>query len=156
MQTSLIAVGKLRPQFRLVCDDYLRRLRRYGPVEERELRESARAATTTQRRQEETARLEAAIPPRGTVIALEMGGALWSSEELARRLDQWRAAAAPVALVIGGAFGLTPAFAAGARFRWSLGPLTLPHELVRVIVLEQWYRAWTILRGEPYHKGGTA
>jgi 23S rRNA (pseudouridine1915-N3)-methyltransferase len=153
METSLIAVGKLRPQFRLVCDDYLRRLRRYGPLVERELRESARAATTTQRRREETARIEAAIPPRATVVALEIGGALWSSEELARRLDQWRGAAAPVALVIGGAFGLDAAFSAGARFRWSLGPLTLPHELARVIVLEQWYRAWTILRGEPYHKG---
>jgi 23S rRNA (pseudouridine1915-N3)-methyltransferase len=85
-----------------------------------------------------------------------MSGSLWSSEELARRLDQWRSAAAPLALVIGGAFGLEPGFSARARFRWSLGPLTLPHELVRVIVLEQWYRAWTILRGEPYHKGGTA
>lgn len=156
MLTELLAVGKLRPAYRALADDYLRRLRRYGPVEERELRESARAATTTQRRQEETARIQAAIPPRATVVALSMDGASWSSEELARRLDQWRGAAAPVALVIGGAFGLTPAFAATARFRWSLGPLTLPHELARVIVLEQWYRAWTILRGEPYHKGGTA
>ena len=155
METSLIVVGKLRPQLRLVCDDYLRRLRRYGAVEERELRESARAPTTTQRRREETGRIEAALPPRATVVVLEMGGSLWSSEELARRLDQWRGAAAPVALVIGGAFGLEPGFSAAARFRWSLGPLTLPHELARVIVLEQWYRAWTILRGEPYHKGGT-
>jgi 23S rRNA (pseudouridine1915-N3)-methyltransferase len=156
MHTQLLAVGKLRPAYRVLCDDYLRRLLRYGAVEERELRESARAATTTQRRREETARIEAAIPPRALVVALDAGGALWSSEELARRLDQWRSAAAPVALVIGGAFGLEPVFSAGARFRWSLGPLTLPHELVRVIVLEQWYRAWTILRGEPYHKGGTA
>jgi len=155
MQTHLLAVGKLRPAYRALADDYLRRLRRSGPVEEHELRESARAPTTTQRRREETARIEAALPPRATVVALEMGGALWSSEELARRLDQWREAAAPVALVIGGAFGLEPQFSAGARFRWSLGPLTLPHELVRVIVLEQWYRAWTILRGEPYHKGRT-
>jgi len=156
MRTLLLAVGKLRPAYRTACDDYLRRLRRYGAVEEQELRESARAPTTTQRRREETARIEAAIPPRALVIALDMGGALWSSEELARRLEQWRGAAVPVALVIGGAFGLEPAFSAGARFRWSLGPLTLPHELVRVIVLEQWYRAWTILRGEPYHKGETA
>jgi 23S rRNA (pseudouridine1915-N3)-methyltransferase len=156
MVTHLLAVGKLRPAYRALADDYLRRLRRSGPVEEHELRESARAPTTTQRRREETARIEAAIPPRATVVALEMGGALWSSEELARRLDQWRGAAAPVALVIGGAFGLESQFSAGARFRWSLGPLTLPHELVRVIVLEQWYRAWTILRGEPYHQGGNA
>src|SRR5688572_9615304 len=115
MQTHLLAVGKLRPAYRALADDYLRRLRRSGPVEEHELRESARAPTTTQRRREETARIEAALPPRATVVALEMGGALWSSEELARRLDQWREAAAPVALVIGGAFGLEPQFSAGAR-----------------------------------------
>ena len=153
MRTQLFAVGKLRPAYRALCDDYLRRLRRYGAVDERELRESARAPTAIQRRREETARIVEAISPGATVVALDLGGSLWSSEELARRLDQWRGASAPVALVIGGAFGLEPAFPAGARFRWSLGPLTLPHELVRVIVLEQWYRAWTILRGEPYHKG---
>jgi 23S rRNA (pseudouridine1915-N3)-methyltransferase len=109
MRTEVFAIGKLRPAYRSLADDYLRRLRRYGPVEERELRESARAPTTTQRRREETARIEAALPPHATVVALEQGGSLWSSEELARRLDQWRGAAAPVALVIGGAFGLEPA-----------------------------------------------
>src|SRR5688500_6648934 len=117
MRTELFAVGRLRPAYRALCDDYLRRLRRSGPVEEHELRESARAPTTTQRRREETARIEAALPPRATVVALEIGGALWSSEELARRLDQWREAAAPVALVIGGALGLGPPVAAGAGSR---------------------------------------
>ena len=83
---------------------------------------------------------------------LDIGGAGWSTDEVARRLAGWRDAAATPALVIGGAFGLDPDFASRAAFRWSLGALTLPHELARVIVLEQWYRAWTILRGEPYHK----
>jgi 23S rRNA (pseudouridine1915-N3)-methyltransferase len=54
--------------------------------------------------------------------------------------------------MIGGAFGLDPELLGGAAVRWSLGPLTLPHELARVVVVEQMYRAWTILRGEPYHK----
>jgi 23S rRNA (pseudouridine1915-N3)-methyltransferase len=63
-------------------------------------------------------------------------------------------AAAPVTLVIGGAYGMDPDLTRRAGFRWSLGPLTLPHELARVIVLEQWYRAWTMLRGEPYHHKG--
>ncbi len=152
MRTHLIAVGKLRPAYRLACDDYLKRLRRYTHIEERELKEAARAPTAAHRRREETARVEAVIPPRATVVVLDIGGAPWSSEELARRLDQWRTSAVPVALVIGGAFGLDPAFTARAQFRWSLGALTLPHELARVIVTEQWYRAWTILRGEPYHK----
>ncbi len=152
METYLFAVGKLRPQFRHICDDYLMRLRRYTKIEERELREAARAPTPAERRREETARVEAAIPPRATVVVLDIGGAPWSSEELARRLTQWRTTAVPVALVLGGAFGLDPAFLARAPLRWSLGALTLPHELARVIVTEQWYRAWTILRGEPYHK----
>jgi 23S rRNA (pseudouridine1915-N3)-methyltransferase len=96
----------------------------------------------------------AALPARGTVVALDQAGSPWSTEALARHLEQWRLAAAPVVLVIGGAFGVDQPLLRRAASRWSLGPLTLPHELARVIVLEQWYRAWTILRGEPYHKGG--
>ncbi|HEV8149933.1 MAG TPA: 23S rRNA (pseudouridine(1915)-N(3))-methyltransferase RlmH, partial [Gemmatimonadales bacterium] len=88
------------------------------------------------------------------LIALDRGGSTWTSEQLADRLARWRAESASLALVIGGAFGLDAELLARARHRWSLGPLTLPHELARVVVLEQWYRAWTILRGEPYHKGG--
>lgn len=153
METHLLAVGRLRPCFREACDDYLRRLRRYGPVREQEAREAARAATPELRRREEGDRLAALVPARAVVVALDRGGTAWSSSELARRLEGWRVGAAPVALVIGGAFGLDPGILDRARARWSLGPLTLPHELARVIVLEQWYRAWTILRGEPYHKG---
>ncbi len=153
METVLLAVGKLRPWCRAACDEYLKRIRRYGPTAEREVREAGRAGTSALRRREETARLEAAIPPGATVVVLDGGGTAWSSEELARRLQGWRLAARPLAVVIGGAFGLEPGFARATDHRWSLGPLTLPHEMVRLIVLEQWYRAWTILRGEPYHKG---
>lgn len=152
METHLIAVGKLRPYYRDAADDYLKRLRRYTKFEEREVKEAGRAPTSVLRRREETARVEAAVPPRATVVVLDIGGAPWSTEELARRLAQWRDSATSVALVIGGAFGLDPAFTAGAQYRWSLGALTLPHELARIVVVEQWYRAWTILRGEPYHK----
>jgi 23S rRNA (pseudouridine1915-N3)-methyltransferase len=152
MQTLLLAVGKLRPALRTVCDEYLGRLARYDGIAERELREASRAATPALRQREETARLRDALPPRGITVVLDRGGTGWSSEMLARQLDRWRTAAQPVALVIGGAYGMEASFVAGATTRWSLGPLTLPHELARVIVLEQWYRAWTILRGEPYHK----
>jgi 23S rRNA (pseudouridine1915-N3)-methyltransferase len=93
------------------------------------------------------------VPAGATLILLDREGSAWSSEELARRLAGWRVAAAPLVLAIGGTPGVEPAFAAGAAHRWSLGPLTLPHELARVVVLEQWYRAWTIIRGEPYHRG---
>jgi 23S rRNA (pseudouridine1915-N3)-methyltransferase len=139
VEVHLIAVGKLRACYRAACDDYLRRLSRYGTVTEREVRDSSR--------------LEAALPARATIILLDRGGTGWTSEELATRLDAWRLAAAPLALVIGGPTGHPPEVARRAAQKWSLGPLTLPHELARVVVLEQWYRAWTILRGEPYHKG---
>lgn len=154
MDTSLIAVGKLRPYYREACDDYLRRLSRYGPVTEREIKEAGRARTPDLRVREESARLAAALPARATVIVLDRAGSGWSSEVLARQLDRWRVASVPVVLVIGGAYGVDQDLLRRAAFRWSLGPLTLPHELARVIVLEQWYRAWSIVRGEPYHKGG--
>ena len=147
----LIAVGKLRPYFRDACDDYLQRLQRYGQVTEREVREAGRAATPELRRREESARVAKLVPAGATLVVLDRTGTAWSSEELAQKLDGWRPAT-NLALVIGGAFGLDAEFSAKARHRWSLGPLTLPHELARVVVLEQLYRAWTILRGEPYHK----
>ena len=156
MDTHLLAVGKLRPSFRAACDEYLHRLRRYGPLVEREVREAQRAGSPALRRREESARLLDAVPERAVVVALDRGGSAWSSEELARRLERWLQGGVPPALVIGGAFGLDPELVRTAPARWSLGPLTLPHELARVVVVEQWYRAWTILRGEPYHKSGTA
>jgi 23S rRNA (pseudouridine1915-N3)-methyltransferase len=85
-------------------------------------------------------------------VALARQGTAWSSEELAQQVTRWQREARPVALTIGGSHGLSPEVLASAD-QWSLGPLTLPHELARVVVLEQLYRACTILRGEPYHKG---
>jgi len=151
MRTTLVAVGKLRPSFRDVSDDYLTRIRRYGPFEEREIREAGRAPSPAARQKEETSRIAAALPAGATVVLLEKGGNSWTSEELAKKLDGWRESSKALALVIGGACGVDPAGLPPIT-RWSLGPLTLAHELARVVVLEQWYRAWTILRGEPYHK----
>ena len=85
-------------------------------------------------------------------MALDRGGPAWSSEQLASHLDRWRLAARPVTFLLGGSHGLDPMLLASCDERWSLGPLTLPHELARVVVYEQLYRAWTILRHEPYHK----
>jgi len=87
------------------------------------------------------------------VVALGREGAGWNSRELARQVERWLLAARPVGLLIGGSEGLDAGLLARANARWSLGPLTLPHELARVVVFEQLYRAFTILRGEPYHKG---
>jgi 23S rRNA (pseudouridine1915-N3)-methyltransferase len=135
-----------------VCDEYLRRLARLGPIEERELRPGPAGRSEAERTAVEGDRLLGAAPPDATMVALDRAGEPWSSEELARRLERWRVEARPVALVIGGPDGLARAVLERARHRWSLGPLTLPHELARVVVVEQWYRAWTILKGEPYHK----
>lgn len=153
MNLWLLAVGKLRPCYREACDDYLRRLGRRAEVHEVEVREAARAPTRAVQQAEEASRLRARLPRRARVVALAREGSGWSSAELASRIGRWDVEGRPLAFVLGGSTGLDPAFLAEADLRWSLGPLTLPHELARVVVTEQLYRAGTILRGEPYHKG---
>ena len=153
MDLVVLAVGRLRPALREVADDYLRRLARYAGAREIEIREASRAPTIPALRGEEAGRLASSMPVGSRMVALARDGQGWTSAELARRLDEWRIAARPVAFVIGGSHGLAAALLERAERRWSLGPVTLPHELARVVVLEQLYRAFTILRGEPYHKG---
>jgi 23S rRNA (pseudouridine1915-N3)-methyltransferase len=102
---------------------------------------------------EEGKRLGSKIAPGSAIVALTRNGAGWSSGELATQLEHWLQLSRPVSLLIGGSHGLDSSLIARAQSRWSLGPLTLPHELARVVVLEQLYRGFTILRGEPYHKG---
>jgi 23S rRNA (pseudouridine1915-N3)-methyltransferase len=147
-----VAVGKLRPYFREAADDYLRRLKRYVTLREHEVREASRAPAPATQLAEEAQRLASKIPRGAGVVALTRDGVAWSSRDVAGQLDRWIIAARPLALVIGGSRGLDPSFLAAAHSRWSLGPLTLPHELARVVVLEQLYRGFTILRGAPYHK----
>jgi 23S rRNA (pseudouridine1915-N3)-methyltransferase len=149
----LLAVGKLRPCYREACDDYLRRLGRRAKVHEVEVREAARAPTRAVQQAEEAERLRARLPPRARLVALARDGSGWTSAELARRLERWETDGRPLAFLLGGSTGLDPALVTEAESTWSLGPLTLPHELARVVVAEQLYRAGTILRGEPYHKG---
>ena len=139
MEVTLLAVGRLRPYYREACDDYAARLGRHVRLAEVEVRDDARLA--------------ARIPDGATLVCLAREGTGWTSAALAAQVDSWRRAARPVAFAIGGSTGLEEAVLARAAHRWSLGPLTLPHELARVVVLEQLYRAFTILRGEPYHKG---
>jgi 23S rRNA (pseudouridine1915-N3)-methyltransferase len=148
-----LAVGKLRPSFRDAGDDYTRRLGRRFKVHEVEVREAARAPTRAVQQAEEASRLRARIPPRGHLVALAREGSGWTSTELARRVGRWETEGRPVVFLLGGSTGLDPGLLAEAESQWSLGPLTLPHEVARVVVLEQLYRAGTILRGEPYHKG---
>ena len=101
---------------------------------------------------QESGRLLDAIAPRDWVVGLDIGGKPWSTEQLARQLERWLQAGRDVVFMIGGPEGLDSACLARADQRWSLGPLTLPHPLVRVVVSEQLYRAWTILEHHPYHR----
>jgi 23S rRNA (pseudouridine1915-N3)-methyltransferase len=97
-------------------------------------------------------RLLAAVPAGALVIALDVRASAWNTAQLAGRLAQWMQDGRDVALLVGGPDGLAPACLERAELRWSLSPLTLPHALVRVIVAEQIYRAWSICRGHPYHR----
>lgn len=154
MELRIVAVGKLRSFYREACDEYVSRLQRYTTFREIEVREEGREPGMAARQSHEAARIEAKLPdPPVTLVALTRHGELWSSADLARELERWLLAARPVAFLIGGSFGLAPRLVNASTARWSIGALTLPHELARVVVVEQIYRAFTMLRGEPYHKG---
>ena len=101
---------------------------------------------------DEGGRMLKAIPARSRVVALDMAGQAWSTEQLARRLAVWMAGGSDLALLVGGPDGLDRACLQRAGERWSLSPLTFPHPLVRVILAEQLYRAWSLLQGHPYHR----
>ena len=86
------------------------------------------------------------------VIALDVKGKGWSTEELSQKMAGWQMDGRNVVLLVGGPDGLAPEALARAELKWSLSPLTLPHPLVRVVVAEQLYRAWSILANHPYHR----
>lgn len=104
--------------------------------------------------QQEGRRMQTFIPKGSHCVALEVDGRPWSTEQLAERMQQWLGSGQDVALLIGGPDGIEPGLSRSAAERWSLSPLTLPHPLVRVVLAEQIYRAWSIINRHPYHRGG--
>jgi 23S rRNA (pseudouridine1915-N3)-methyltransferase len=137
--------------------DYQRRISRYLRVDEhfvKPARIKTEDATSVRGAiEQEGERILGAVGPRDVLIALEVTGVSESSEALAKRLDRWMSSGArAVVFALGGPWGLSEGVRLRARTSLSLGPLTLPHELARVVLWEQLYRAGTILRGEPYHK----
>lgn len=94
----------------------------------------------------------AATQPGDRIVTLEVTGRNWSTEQLAEQLERWRLEARNVNLMVGGPEGLADEVAARSEQRWSLSALTLPHPLVRILLAEQIYRAWTVLNRHPYHK----
>lgn len=157
MKLSLISVGRIRPPLADAVAEYERRVGRYFRFDSVEVRESAGRAGDEERvRSDEGERLLARVPIGSHLVVLDRVGESWSSPELAAQLDGWALRAMPaVAFVIGGANGVSPALLAAAHTRFSLGRITLPHEMARLVLAEQLYRAGTILRGEPYHKQRT-
>jgi len=133
--------------------EYEMRAGRYWPLEVHEVREEpARSGSADLVREREGERLLSAIPANAVVVACELTGRIMSSEDFAAWLQQLRERARDVAIVIGGAFGLGRIVQERATLSIALAPWTLPHEVARLVLAEQLYRAGTITRGEPYHK----
>jgi 23S rRNA (pseudouridine1915-N3)-methyltransferase len=153
-RATIVAVGRLRGWAAEGCDDYLTRLRRYFPVEVTEVpEEDMNRRSADEALAAEAERLLKRIPMGCHVLALDREkGKRLSSEELARKLtDLGVAGRSHVAFVLGGPLGLAPDVLDRSDERLSFGPITLPHALARVVLLEQLYRAVKIERGEKYH-----
>jgi 23S rRNA (pseudouridine1915-N3)-methyltransferase len=155
MRARLIAVGERMPAW--VAEgfaEYRKRLSHELPLELIELKPGTRGKGRDDARaiHDEGEAILAALPRDTHVVALDGRGKAWSSEDLAAQLAQWRMAGRELAFLIGGPDGHAPAVLARADQRWSLGPLTLPHMLVRLVLAEQLYRAVTIVAGHPYHR----
>lgn len=149
LKITVIAVGKLKERFwKDACAEYLKRLGAYAKMDMREIPDSSIE-------REEPLLLAAldALPTDAHVVLLDIRGAEVSSEGLAAKMDALTVrGTSQVAFVIGGSDGVSPAVRARADERISFGPITLPHNLARVVLLEQIYRACKISRHEPYHK----
>ena len=154
MRIAVVAVGKLKePFWRAAADEYLKRLGAYATVRVVEVADRDSGADERRALAEEGADVLRALPEGAHVIALDLGGKQLSSEGFSARLDALGVSGrSSVAFVIGGSVGLAPEVLSRADERLSLGPMTLPHNLARVVLLEQIYRAFRISRGEPYHK----
>jgi 23S rRNA (pseudouridine1915-N3)-methyltransferase len=155
MQLLIVAVGHKMPTWiEQGFDEYAKRM----PPEVRivlkeirpEQRSSSRTAATVM--QLEAARIEAALPKQCRIVALDERGKDWSTMQLAEALTGWQQEGRDVALLIGGADGLDPALKQRADTLLRLSSLTLPHGMVRVLLAEQLYRAWSITRNHPYHR----
>ena len=156
IRITVVAVGKLKERcWADACAEYLKRLKAYAKVEVKEIADidPAKAGGVDAARDREGSAVLAAIPEQSHAILLAIEGKERSSEGLARRLDSLAlAGTSDLTFIVGGSDGVSDAVRTRANEQLSFGPITLPHNLARVVLLEQVYRAFKISRGEPYHK----
>ena len=157
MRLKVIAVGTRLPEWQQQgYREYARRMPRELGMELTEIPSPRRGkgAHSAQAIDKESERMLAALGRNDYVVALDRPGTQLDTESLAGLLETWLGAGRDVALLIGGADGLSRGCRERAQLSWSLSNLTFPHGLVRLMVAEQLYRAWSILRNHPYHRGG--
>ncbi|HSV46881.1 MAG TPA: 23S rRNA (pseudouridine(1915)-N(3))-methyltransferase RlmH [Ramlibacter sp.] len=154
MKLIVVAVGQRVPDWaQTAWDDYAKRFPPELRVELKAVKTEPRGSRTTETLlAAERERIVAAIPRGARTVALDERGTALTTVALAAKLKAWQLEADDVALVIGGPDGLEPAFRQAAHERIRLSDLTLPHAMVRVLLVEQLYRAWSINAGHPYHR----
>jgi len=155
MRIRIIAVGTKMPDWvEQGYAEYAKRMPRDCVVEmvELPLAQRSKNSDIAKAMEKEGEAMQAVIGKGEQVIALDVKGKSWSTEQLAENLASWKMSGSNYCLLIGGPDGLAPECLAMASVKWSLSPLTLPHPLVRILVIEQLYRACTILQNHPYHK----
>ncbi len=154
MRLWIAAVGQRVPDWpQTAYDDYAKRFPHEIKVELKAVKTEPRGSKTIETiYAAERERIEAAIPRGTRVVVLDERGTSLTTKALAERLQGWQLSGDDVALVIGGPDGLEPAFRQAAHERIRLSDLTLPHAMVRVLLIEQLYRAWSVNAGHPYHR----
>jgi 23S rRNA (pseudouridine1915-N3)-methyltransferase len=155
MKVRVLAVGPKMPNWvNEGSGDYLKRMPRDISIEFVALGLGSRgkSASTDKAISQEGDTMLAQIKPDDHVVALDLSGKAWSTLQLSQQLQFWREQARTLVLLIGGPDGLDPRCLARADQKWCLSNLTLPHPLVRVLLSEQLYRAWSITQNHPYHK----
>lgn len=155
MKIRILSIGTKMPSWvNEGVSEYVKRLPRDMSFDMLELPLAARTKNADIRRlvQKETESLLSHIQPQDHVIALEVMGQNWSTEKLASNLESWQMNGQNVVFLIGGPDGLGDACRERANQLWSLSALTLPHPIVRVVLAEQIYRAWTVTQNHPYHR----
>ncbi|MEE4203104.1 MAG: 23S rRNA (pseudouridine(1915)-N(3))-methyltransferase RlmH [Halieaceae bacterium] len=156
MHLRIVAVGKKMPDWvQTGVTEYSKRLPRDMRLEWVEVPPAKRqqGGSEAQFREHEAAAIERQLKEGGTLVALDVAGKIVATEDIADSLAGWQMNGDKVTLLIGGPDGLHPPLLSRCQQRWSLGRITLPHPLVRVVLAEQLYRAWSLNAGHPYHRG---